>query len=192
MALSSRSRRSRTPRQAGPEVVIRQAELRDASAISHVRGQTWQVAYAHIFPKDALDGVAAAPEAEWLRDVISDPPPRTHTLVADVAGRVVGFASLGPMRGEPSDPRLGELFEIYVLPDAQGRGVGRALMVEIVSRLAADAFEEAVLWVLEDNPRTRGFYELAGWQADGGSKDEEWLGTLVREIRYRRLLEPTT
>ena len=124
--------------------------------------------------------------------MISDPPPRTHTLVADAAGLVVGFAQLGPMRVESSDPRLGELFAIYVLPDASGRGVGRALMVEVVNRLAADGFEEAVLWVLEDNPRTRGFYELAGWHADGGSKDEEWLGTLVREVRYRRSLEPNT
>jgi ribosomal protein S18 acetylase RimI-like enzyme len=190
--LSSRSRRSRTSRPAGPEVVIRQAALRDASAITHVRGRTWQVAYAHIFPKDALDDVAAAPEAEWLRDVISNPPPRTHTLVADAAGHVVGFAQLGPMRGESSDPRLGELYAIYVLPEAQRRGVGRALMVEVMDRLAADGFEEAVLWVLEDNPRTRSFYELAGWQADGGSQDEEWLGTLVREVRYRHSLEPTT
>jgi ribosomal protein S18 acetylase RimI-like enzyme len=96
------------------------------------------------------------------------------------------------MRGESSDRRLGELFAIYVLPQTQGRGVGRALMVEVVNRLAADGFEEAVLWVLDDNPRTSGFYELAGWQADGGSKDEEWLGTLVREVRYRTTLEPTT
>jgi ribosomal protein S18 acetylase RimI-like enzyme len=96
------------------------------------------------------------------------------------------------MRVESSDPRLGELFAIYVLPDASGRGVGRALMVEVVNRLAADGFEEAVLSVLEDNPRTRGFYELADWHADGGSKDEEWLGTLVREVRYRRSLEPNT
>ena len=124
--------------------------------------------------------------------MISDPPPRTHTLVADAAGLVVGFAQLGPMRVESSDPRLGELFAIYVLPDASGRGVGRALMVEVVNRLAADGFEEAVLSVLEDNPRTRGFYELADWHADGGSKDEEWLGTLVREVRYRRSLEPNT
>ena len=52
--------------------------------------------------------------------------------------------------------------------------------------------ELAALWVLEDNPRTRRFYELAGWSCDGGSKDEEWLGTSVREVRYRINLETTT
>jgi hypothetical protein len=39
--------------------------------------------------------------------------------------------------------------------------------------------------VLEDNPRTRRFYELAGWHADGAAKEEEWLGTTIREVRYR-------
>jgi hypothetical protein len=29
------------------------------------------------------------------------------------------------------------------------------------------------------------FYELAGWREDGGFQEEERLGTLVREVRYR-------
>jgi GNAT superfamily N-acetyltransferase len=125
--------------------------------------------------------------------VISDPPPRTHTLVADAAGRVVGFTTLGPARGGSDDSEhVGELFAIYVLPEASGRGIGQALMVEVLGRFNAEGFREAILWVLEDNPRTRHFYELAGWRADGASKDEELLGTTVREVRYRITLELAT
>jgi hypothetical protein len=58
-------------------------------------------------------------------------------------------------------------------------------MAETFARLRGEGFREAILWVLEDNPRTRRFYERAGWQADGGSQEEEWLGTTVREVRYR-------
>jgi len=65
-------------------------------------------------------------------------------------------------------------------------------MAEVVTRLRNEGFGEAILRVLEDNPRTRRFYELAGWRVDGGSKDEEWLGTLVREIRYRIALDERT
>jgi GNAT superfamily N-acetyltransferase len=98
--------------------------------------------------------------------------------------RVVGFSSLGPARaGE--DPSLGELFTIYVLPDWWGAGVGRALMASTVHHLRAEGFAHAILWVLEDNPRTRRFYEQSGWHADGAVKDEEWLGTTIREVRYR-------
>jgi GNAT superfamily N-acetyltransferase len=104
--------------------------------------------------------------------------------VAEQAGEVVGFAHLGPARDEPLED-LGELYAIYVLPDAWGGGVGQALMAETLARLQAEGFDRAILWVLEDNPRTRRFYELAGWHADGGAKDETWLGTTIREVRYR-------
>ena len=113
-----------------------------------------------------------------------------HTLVAEVDGAVVGFAQLGEDREEGSE--TGELFAIYVLPEAAGAGVGRALMAETLARLRAEGFAEAILWVIEDNPRTRRFYELAGWRLDGGVKDEEWLGTRVRELRYRIALGPGT
>lgn len=57
-------------------------------------------------------------------------------------------------------------------------------------RLRNDGFTEAILWVFEDNPRTRRFYELAGWVADGGTKDEPLFGTAAPAVRYRLRLEP--
>ena len=47
----------------------------------------------------------------------------------------------------------------------------------------------AIMWVLEDNPRTRLVYERAGWRLDGGVKEEEILATRVREVRYRIALD---
>jgi GNAT superfamily N-acetyltransferase len=111
--------------------------------------------------------------------------------VADGAGRVVGFASVGGVIAEQSEPEdVGELYTIYVAPDVWGQGVGRALMAAALLRLRNEGFGSAILWVLSDNPRTRRFYELAGWSHDGGAKEGEWLGTRVREVRYRTLLNP--
>jgi GNAT superfamily N-acetyltransferase len=122
----------------------------------------------------------------WIqrwRDRIENPEPCMHTVVAERGG-VVGFSHLGLARDTPGD-NVGELYAIYVLPDTWGGGVGQALMAETLARLRGEDFAEAILWVLEDNPRTRRFYELAGWRADGGAKEEEWLGTTIREVRYR-------
>jgi GNAT superfamily N-acetyltransferase len=123
------------------------------------------------------------PWIQWWRDRIETPEPRMHTVVAE-RGEVVGFSHLGLARDTPGGD-VGELYAIYVHPEAWGGGVGRALMAETLERLRAEGFGEAMLWVLEDNPRTRRFYELAGWHADGGVKEEEWLGTTIREVRYR-------
>lgn len=173
-------------------VVVRDAVPDDAAAILGVRNTTWQTAYAHVFPAESLRGLGDAVEdwTESLRERIASPAGCAHTLVVEADGRIAGFASLGSTGdGEDYPEHVGELYAIYVLPDAQGQGIGQALMVETLSRLRAEAFSEAVLWVLEDNPRTRRFYELSGWRPDGSVKEEEWLGTLVREVRYRIALK---
>ena len=45
-----------------------------------------------------------------------------------------------------------------------------------------------VLWVLEDNPRARRFYERAGWEADGAQRGIEIFGMTVPEVRYAKTL----
>jgi L-amino acid N-acyltransferase YncA len=156
-----------------------------------VRAETWKVAYAHLLSGEALAALTAESALDWWTRAIRDPFPHMHTIVAEVDGEVAGFASLGAARDEDV-AGLGELFAIYVLAGAWGRGVGQALMAETLARLRFEGFDEAILWVFEDNPRTRRFYELSGWHADGGVKDEEWLGATVREVRYRIALGPAS
>ena len=66
--------------------------------------------------------------------------------------------------------------------------------VEVVHGLvAADLLieavvEEATLWVLEDNPRARRFYEAAGWEFDGGREIFSRGGVDAWEIRYHKRL----
>jgi GNAT superfamily N-acetyltransferase len=136
----------------------------------------------HVFGLQRLDTISEDDDAGRWERWLSDLPARAGTLVAVSDGEVVGFSSHGPSR---DDPQVGELFTIYVLPEEWGAGVGRALMQETLVRLRSHGFGEAVLWVLEDNPRTRRFYELAGWHVDGGEVEQEWLGKQVREVRYR-------
>ena len=104
------------------------------------------------------------------------------TSSARSKARVVGFASTGPSRDEDE---IGELYAIYVDPQDWSTGAGRALMAAAEQRLAAD-YDAALLWVLEDNPRARGFYERAGWAPDGVRKAEERFGVRAAEVRYRK------
>ena len=156
----------------------------DADAIAEIRIASWQAAYDHVFPADALAGLTGSRDesAERWRSWLADPD-TSQTVVAEIGGRVVGYANVGPARDAPEG--CGELFMIYVAPSEWGHGAGRALMAAALRHLRQSGFQEAVLWVLEDNPRTRRFYELAGWHEDGGVKQEEWLGSLVSEVRYR-------
>lgn len=149
-------------------------------AIETIRVQGWRTAYRHVYPAEELDALPVDPE-RW-RSRLHVPPPGWTTVVCEDEGRVVGFASAGPSRDEDE---IGELYAIYVDPGAWSAGAGRALLAEAEQQLAAD-YDAALLWVLEDNPRARGFYERAGWAPDGVRKAEQRLGVRAPEVRYRK------
>ena len=78
----------------------------------------------------------------------------------------------------------GEVYAIYVRPDAWGTGSGWALMDAAVAWLA-DRWQEAILWVAEENPRARRFYERYGWVAESTRVEEVVPGAEVPEVLYR-------
>jgi ribosomal protein S18 acetylase RimI-like enzyme len=150
-------------------LVIRAITDADIDAVATVHVRTWQAGYAGIIPDVVLDGLNPAAFAAHRR---AQPAiPRTHTVVADRDGEIVGFASYGPYRiqgreGE-YEPEAGELYAIYVSPGHWSSGAGRALMTAAREALAADGYPEFRLWVLEANDRARRFYERAGMAPDG-------------------------
>ncbi|MEX2211101.1 MAG: GNAT family N-acetyltransferase [Gaiellaceae bacterium] len=158
---------------------VRRATPADAEAVAtaHVRG--WQEGYGHVFPDEALAELSIPQRLETWRERIET---GSTVFVAERDGDVVGFSTVGPSRDAEGE---GELYGIYVRPDAWGTGAGRALIARAEEELRERGYEQATLWVLEDNPRARRFYEAAGWAVDGIEKDDEFLGTRVREVRYR-------
>jgi len=163
-------------------VKVRAATGEDSDAIEAVRVRGWQTAYRHVFPPDELDALPVD-GARWRPRLVT-PPAGWATFVAEDEGAVVGFAAVGPSRDERG---LGELYAIYVDPEAWSTGAGRAL-IERAEELLRAEYAVATLWVLEDNPRARRFYERAGWTADGARKAEERLGVRAPEVRYRKEL----
>jgi GNAT superfamily N-acetyltransferase len=157
---------------------VRIATGDDARAIARVQQETWRAAYAHVFPAEQLatDFIDAG---RWRRNIETPPPGWTTFVAGDPA---VGFACVGPSRDEHG---VGELYAIYVHPDSWSSGAGRVLIERAEEHLAR-SYSEATLWVLEDNPRARRFYEVAGWRHDGGRKEYERWDVRVPEIRYRK------
>jgi ribosomal protein S18 acetylase RimI-like enzyme len=160
--------------------VVRDARSEDVEAIARVHVRGWQQGYAHVFAADDLAGIQLEGRKDTARDALS----LAVSLVAERDGEVQGFAFAGPSRDLPA---VAELYSIYVDPDAWGTGVGRELILEVEHRLRAQGFEEAELWVLEDNPRARRFYEAAGWTS-ADVQPITVFGSEVPEIRYRKRL----
>jgi GNAT superfamily N-acetyltransferase len=136
---------------------IRLAEVRDAAAIAHVHVESWRTTYKGLVPEEYLASLNAAKRVpvwqDWLTRDIS-------IFVAEVEGKIVGFASGGPIR-EPLDAYDAELYTIYLLQEVQGRGIGKALLSAVAEALVGKDHTSMMVWVLEQNPAVR-FYEKKG------------------------------
>ena len=163
--------------------MIRRATVEDAPGIAEAHARTWQAAYRHVFPAEALDALDAENrEPRWRQNVVD---PDVPVFVAVERGSVLGFVAVGPSRDPDCD---GELWGVYVVPEAWGKGVGAVLMETGLDYLRAH-FREAILWVLDENPRARRYYEKHGWAFDGTTKRGRHLGVDTDEVRYRITLE---
>jgi GNAT superfamily N-acetyltransferase len=159
-------------------VNVRRAGPADARGIAEVHTRTWQAAYRHVFPADVLDTLDVEERVRgWLERIEAD----MAVWVAESEDGIVGFVAAGPSRTEDG---LGELYAIYVLPEAWGSGAAPALMSAFKDWLEREGYTTAMLWVLADNPRARRFYEREGWRVDGERVDTI-RGIEVEEALYR-------
>ncbi len=139
--------------------LVRPAEVDDAAAIAGIHVATWRTAYRGMLPDDFLASLHDAGYAERWRRTIGNNSDRVY--VAENSQGVIGFASGGRERaGE--DGYGGELYAIYVLEEAQGRGHGRRLVQAVVGGLRELGLTDMIVWVLRDNAIARKFYQRLG------------------------------
>jgi len=108
-------------------------------------------------------------------------------LVAVEAGAVVGWAALSPVSARACYAGVAEE-SVYVTPDRQGRGVGRALLAELVA-----CSEEEGLWTLQTSifPENRASlalhlrcgFRVVGMRERIARLDGVWRDTVLLERR---------
>jgi len=169
---------------------IRPARMQDVREIAVVHVRSWQAAYQGLLPQAYLDGLDPGQRiGQWERALSTANWSDGGTLVADAGGPLSGFVSYGPARDDDADSRrAGEIYAIYLLPDAWDEGIGKQLMMTALDRLGKAGFDQVILWVLDSNVRARRFYEAGGWRADEAAKQDDSFGVPMTEVRYRRSL----
>ena len=156
---------------------LRPATVADAAGIGPCHLACWQETYSGLLSPEFF--ASRTPErftANWAR-TLADPATGPVT-VAEVDGEVVGFALVAASRDTPP-VRDEELTMIYVRAAHHGSGLGQALLDAVLGDRPAS------LWVAEENPRARRFYERNGFAADGERTVLEAMEGLT-EIRMVR------
>ena len=110
-----------------------------------------------------------------------------HRLVARVDGQLVGWTALAPVSDRCAYAGVAE-DSIYVAPDVQGRGVGRALLAAVIA-----SAEQAGIWTVQtgifpENRASVRLHEACGFRVVGvrerlGRLQGRWRDVLLMERR---------
>ena len=150
----------------------------DVAAIADIYVQSWKTAYRGIVPQDFLDKLDGNGWADFLREGQCE-----SYVVIKGNRRYMGTASVCPAR-EKSMTGWGELVSLYLLPEAFGKGYAEPLFCAAMRGLLQMGYEEAYLWVLEENLRAQRFYEKQGFRKNGDRMEIAVGGKELVEIRY--------
>jgi ribosomal protein S18 acetylase RimI-like enzyme len=149
-------------------VVIRRATLNDAGLLADLGARTFYETFVDsCSPEDMRAFLSAAfgvaQQTAELKDACS------ALFVAEVDGSAAGYGKL--LSGETPACVLGaepvELARLYVVREQLGRGVGEALMRELLEEAGRMRRETIWLGVWEHNERARSFYRKWGFEVVG-------------------------
>jgi L-amino acid N-acyltransferase YncA len=156
---------------------LRLATLEDAEALREIYNVevTTSTATFDLVPRSLEDQRAWQAERAGARAV----------LVALDDGTVCGFASLSPWRDRPAYSTTVE-DSVYVHRDHQRRGIGRALLTELVSTATAHGFHACMARIVGGHDASIALhadcgFEIVGTEREVGRKFGRWLDVVVME-----------
>ncbi|VVJ18498.1 Possible phosphinothricin N-acetyltransferase [Amycolatopsis camponoti] len=163
------------PGDLAPDVTVRPLRVKDWPAVRRIYAEG-------IATGDATFETEVPPrtelEAKWLRG---------HRWVAEVDGQVAGWAAAATVSSRDCYAGVAET-SVYVGEKFRGRGVGKALMHQLVT-----AADEGELWTLQtsifpENRNSVALHHGAGFRTVGireriGELDGRWRDTVLLERR---------
>jgi phosphinothricin acetyltransferase len=158
-------------------LLLRDSRAADIPAIAAIYGHWVQ----HGLASFELDPPDAAEMGRRREAILAGGYPH---LVAEAAGRVLGYAYAGPYRTRPAY-RFAVENSIYVAREAGRGGVGRALLQALVARCEAAGFRLMVAVIGDsDNAPSIGLHAASGFRHAGmlpaiGWKHGRWVDSVL-------------
>lgn len=161
------------------ELTICDASRDDAAAISEI--------YAHYVLESTATFEADPPDEAESRRRISDILDSGYPFLVtrDSAGKVLGFAF-----AHRYGPRMGYRYSvetsIYVRPDSLGRGIGSALLRELIAACEARGYRQAFAVIAASEPTSVVLHARAGFFPVGtltgaGWKHGQWIDVFLMQ-----------
>jgi phosphinothricin acetyltransferase len=158
-------------------IEIRRAREDDAAAVCAIYNQGIEERVA------TLETELRTPEER--RHWMAARGTRHPVVVAEHAGRVVGWASLNPFNPRRAYDHVADL-SVYVERSWRGKGVGRGLLEHVIAQARELAYHKMVLAAFPSNIQGMALYERVGFRTVGvyreqGQLDGKWVDVVIME-----------
>jgi len=110
-------------------------------------------------------------------------------VVAVIGGLVVGYASLSPFRDKPGYSKSAE-DSVYVHGDHQGKGVGKALMKEILARAAKLGYHTVIAGIVPPNEASVRLHRRFGFTYVGTFREVGFKFSRWQDVAFYQLFLP--
>lgn len=136
---------------------FRKAVSTDAEAIANIHVISWKHIYTDLVDEKDLSNMTYENRKILWQTVLQMQKKQQWTFVLLDGETVVGFISGGPERTRRFEYD-GEIYNIYLLPEYQRKGLGGMLLKGLTEEIKQHGYTSLLVWVLTQNPSSR-FYE---------------------------------
>jgi len=140
------------------ELTLRNWTKEDFQTVRNILLVTWKDAYHFIPEKDIITHLDNFYSETKLLELFNDH--KTNGILAEIENKPVGWMKL-------FDDQLAEKFfisSLYVLPEFQGYGIGRKLLLKAEETASKLKHDKVWLGVMKDNVKTLEWYRKIGFQ----------------------------
>lgn len=151
---------------------IREAVYADAEVIANIHVVSWKHIYTDLVDEEDLSNATSDNRKIFWQTILKMRKKKQWTFVLLDKETVVGFISGGPERTKRFDYD-GEIYNIYLLPEYQRKGLGGMLLKAFTEEVKKHGYTSLLVWVLTQNPASR-FYER--FKAKPVEKEQTTIG----------------
>jgi L-amino acid N-acyltransferase YncA len=144
-------------------MTLRPARVEDAAAIARVHIRSWREAFSPMLRAEqiaAKDLDEASQTSIWTKRLKEEEGKTRFTFVAEeesLLGFITGCESRDSFEGYDA-----ELHQIYILAEAQRRGLGRELVKVLAKKLLEQGYQSMLVWVMTQNPAVAFYRDALG------------------------------
>ena len=141
---------------------VRDARIDDIEDMCKVNTKTWLTTYKDILPDYILEKRIESEKQRIINtknDLIQNP--NNIKLVGLFDNKIVGMSYAG-LSETNIFPKAGEIYNLYILKEYQGLGLGKLMFYKAIERLLLQEYKDLVIKCIKNNPSCLFYEKLNG------------------------------